>query len=178
MRRNLVVGAALAGVVAVVAAVVAVVLLPSLGLPLLIVLFVVAVLGVIAAVLLVVFATVFPLFGPETPDPSDLTAAEGAGRRALARVVTVRPTGAQVNGQWVYDVDLVVAARDIRHYRTTGRVRLHRREGLLRGGEIVTVVRIRPDAPEVVIVSGPRTTPQDSVVPTEAPGWTGGPVLE
>jgi hypothetical protein len=41
----------------------------------------------------------------------------------------------------------------------------------LRGGEIVSVVRLRDDAPGVSVIAGPARSPQDALVPQDAPPW-------
>lgn len=137
-------------------------------------LYALALIGLIGAVLFTVFALVFPLFGRTGVSGAAVAEATAAGRRALARVVRARPTGAQLNGSWAYDVKLVVAATDVPAYTVDDRVRVHRDDGRLVGqGEIVTVVRLAADAPQVVVVNGPESTAQDGKVPTEAPSWPG-----
>jgi hypothetical protein len=86
-------------------------------------------------------------------------------------VLWVRPTGAQINGKWVYDADLVVDGTGVPAYTTRDRIRVHRNDGKLHGGEILGVVRIAADGPAVTVTAGPRQTPQDSVVPQDAPPW-------
>ena len=57
-------------------------------------------------------------------------------------------------------------------YKTRDRIRVHRNDdGTLRGGEIVSVVRIAADGPAVTVIAGPRQTPQDSLVPQDASPW-------
>lgn len=122
----------------------------------------IAILGGVAAILCIVFAIVLPLFG---------AGSRTEGIPGLARVVGVRPTGAQINGHWVYDADLIVDQTRVPAYRTTARIRVHRKDGTLRGGEILSVVRLREDAPDVSVLAGPARTPQDALVPEDAPPW-------
>ena len=71
----------------------------------------VAILAFVIGLLAMIFAIVLPLFGsPQSflGRPA-LEAAIAAGRSGLARVAAVRPTGAQINGQWVYDAGPAVA---------------------------------------------------------------------
>lgn len=136
-------------------------------------LYALALVGFIGAIVFAVFAAIFPMFGRTGIPAAQLAEAEAAGRRAFARVTAARPTGAQLNGRWVYDVDLVVAATDVPAYSVSDRVRVHRTDGKLFGGEIITVVRLDADAPDVVAVAGPSSTPQDGDVPREAPPWRG-----
>lgn len=137
-------------------------------------LYVLALLAAIGVVLFTVFALVAPLFGRTGVRPAEVEAARAAGREAVARVVSAAATGVQLNGAWAYDARLVVAARDVPAYEVTDRIRVHRRDGRLAGaGELVTVVRLAADAPQVVVVAGPGATPQDAVVPAEAPAWPG-----
>lgn len=136
-------------------------------------LYALALLALIAVILLGVFALVLPIFGRRVT-PAQVTEAVAAGRQAYARVRTSRATGGQLNGAWAYDVRLVVAAGDVPAYEVSDRVRVHRDDGRLSGqGELVTVVRLAADAPEVVVTAGPTKTPQDAAVPQEAPGWPG-----
>lgn len=136
-------------------------------------LYALALLALIGALLFVVFALVLPIFGRRVP-PARVAEAEVAGRRAFARVRSSRATGGQLGGAWAYDVRLVVAATDVPAYEVSDRVRVHRDDGKLGGqGELVTVVRLAADAPEVVVVAGPGKTPQDAAVPQEAPAWPG-----
>ncbi len=65
------------------------------------------------------------------------------------------PTGAQINGHWVYDADLVVDGTRVPAYRLSDRIRVHRNDGTLHGGEIISVVRIAQDAPAVSVIAGP-----------------------
>lgn len=137
-------------------------------------LYLLALLAVIATILFAVFAIVFPRFGRTGVDPVAVAAARAAGRQAYARVLSSTATGAQLNGAWAYDVRLVVAATDVPAYAVADRVRVHRTHGKLSGqGEIVTVVRLAADAPQVVVTAGPTQTPQDAAVPQEAPAWPG-----
>lgn len=130
----------------------------------------IGILGVVLGIIGVVFAIVFPLFGT-TPRTGDVAAAAAAGREGLARVLSASPTGTQINGQWVYDVDLVVDQTRVPAYRTRDRIRVHRNDGTLRGGEIISVVRLRDDAPQVAVIAGPARSPQDALVPKDAPPW-------
>ena len=134
----------------------------------------VAVLAFVVALLAGVFAVLLPLFGSQSSflRRGALDQAIAEGRSGLARVVWVRPTGAQINGQWVYDVDLVVDGTRVPAYKTRDRIRVHRNDGTLRGGEILSVVRIAADGPAVTVIAGPRQTPQDSLVPQDAPPWS------
>jgi hypothetical protein len=133
-------------------------------------LYVVALLALIALILFVVFAIVTPLFGRTGVAPAAIAGARAAGREAYARVLSATPTGGQLNGAWAYDARLVVAATDVPAYEVADRVRVHRTHGTLAGaGELVTVVRLAADAPQVVVVAGPTQTPQDAVVPSAAP---------
>jgi hypothetical protein len=132
-----------------------------------------AILAFVIGLLAMIFAIVLPLFGsPQSflRRPA-LEAAIAAGRSGLARVVTVRPTGAQLNGQWVYDADLVVDGTRVPAYRYRDRIRVHRNDGTLHGGEIISVVRIADDAPAVAVLAGPGRTAQDALVPQDAPPW-------
>ena len=133
-----------------------------------------AVLAFVIGLLAMVFAIVLPLFGSPSSflGRSALEEAIAAGRSGLARVVTVRPTGAQINGQWVYDADLVVDGTRVPAYRTRDRIRVHRNEGTLHGGEVVSVVRIAQDGPAVAVLAGPARTAQDALVPQDAPPWS------
>jgi hypothetical protein len=138
------------------------------------VLFGVGILAFVIGILAVVFAIVLPLFGsPQSflrrPALQDAIA---AGRSGLARVLSVRPTGAQINGQRVYDADLVVDGTRVPAYRTRDRIRVHRNDGTLGGGEILSVVRIAQDGPAVSVIAGPARTPQDALVPQDAPPWS------
>lgn len=133
-----------------------------------------AILAFVIGLLAVVFAIVLPLFGsPQSflrrPALDDAIA---AGRSGLARVLTVRPTGAQINGQWVYDADLVVDGTRVPAYRIRDRIRVPRNDGTLRGGEILSVVRIAQDGPAVSVIGGPARTAQDALVPQDAPPWS------
>ncbi|HWM33661.1 MAG TPA: hypothetical protein VNR36_05430 [Pseudolysinimonas sp.] len=130
----------------------------------------VTILAFVAAVMTGVFGIILPIFGV-TPRRADLTDAAAAGREGLARVLSVTPTGAQINGRWVYDADLVVDQTRVPAYRTSDRIRVHRDDGLLRGGEIISVVRLRDEAPDVSVLRGPRRSPQDALVPLDAPPW-------
>jgi hypothetical protein len=106
--------------------------------------------------------------------PAAVAEAVAAGRRAYARVVAAVPTGAQLNGAYAYDARLVVAAADVPAYEVAERIRVHRADGRVAGeGELVTVVRLAADAPQVVVTAGPASTPQNQAVPREAPAWTG-----
>lgn len=134
----------------------------------------IALLALIATILLTVFSIVSPRFGRTGVDPVQVAAARSAGRQAFARVLSSAPTGAQLNGAWAYQVRLVVAATDVPAYEVDDRVRVHRTHGKLTGqGEIVTVVRLAADAPQVVVTEGPTQTPQDAEVPQAAPAWPG-----
>ena len=136
-------------------------------------LYAVALLALIGTILFAVFAIIFPIFGRTGVKPAEVADAVAAGRQAFARVVSARPTGGQLNGAWAYDVRLVVAASDVPAYSVEDRVRVHRTEGKLFGGEIVRVVRLAAGDPHVVVTSGPASTPQDAAVPQEAPAWPG-----
>lgn len=133
-----------------------------------------AILSFVIGVIAVVFAIVLPLFG--SPDSflsrPALDEAVQAGRSGLARVLSVKPTGAQINGQWVYDAELVVDGTRVPAYRTRDRIRVHRNDGTLKGGEILSVARISQDRPEVVVLAGPARTAQDALVPQDAPPWS------
>jgi hypothetical protein len=133
-----------------------------------------AILAFVVGLLAMIFAIVLPLFG--TPQSflrrPALDQAIAEGRSGLARVVWARPTGAQINGKWVYDVDLIVDGTRVPAYTTRDRIRIHRSDGTLRGGEILSVVRIAADGPAVTVIAGPRQTPQDALVPQEAPPWS------
>lgn len=134
----------------------------------------IAILAFVVGILAVVFAIVLPLFGsPQSflRRPA-LEQAIAAGRSGLARVITVAPTGAQINGQWVYDADLVVDGTRVPAYRYRDRIRVHRNDGTLRGGEVISVVRIADDGPAVAVLAGPARTPQDALVPQDAPPWS------
>lgn len=135
-----------------------------------IVVFAVTLLGLIGGIITGIFGIILPIFGV-TATRSEVADAVAAGRQGLARVLSVRPTGAQINGQWVYDADLVVDQTRVPAYRTPARIRVHRNDGLLRGGEIISVVRLRDDAPEVNVLAGPARSPQDAMVPQDAPPW-------
>jgi hypothetical protein len=136
-------------------------------------LYALAFLALLAAVLCGVFALVLPIFGSRVA-PAQVDEARAAGREALARVRSSRATGGQLNGAWAYDVRLVVASTDVPAYEVSDRVRVHRNDGKLTGqGELVTVVRLAADAPQVVVTKGPGETPQDAAVPREAPAWPG-----
>jgi hypothetical protein len=132
--------------------------------------FVVTLLALLCGVISGVFALVLPIFG-RSADPAELADAAATGREGFARVLRARPTGAKINGTYVYDADLVVNGTGAPPYRATDRVRVPRAEGALRGGEIVTVVRLRPDSGQVAVVAGPARTPQDASVPLDAPPW-------
>ena len=176
MRTRLLLGAAAAVVVAGVALLTATLVDPeNLGVRL--VAYVVALLATIAIVLTVAFAIVAPRFGRTDVAAAELRAAQAAGRRAYARILSARPTGAQLNGAWAYDADLVVAATDRPAYRVTERIRVHRTDGRVEPGALVTVVRLRADAPGVEVVAGPASTQRDAAVsgdaavPDDAPPW-------
>ncbi len=72
----------------------------------------------------------------------------------------------------MYDADLVVDGTRVPAYRATDRIRVHRRDGTLQGGEILSVVRIAADGPAITVLAGPRQTPQDALVPQDAPPWS------
>jgi hypothetical protein len=131
-----------------------------------------ALLAVIGTIVFLVFALVAPLFGRTGVSSRQIADAVAAGRQAYARVTSAVPTGAQLNGAYAYDARLVVAATDVPAYEVAGRVRVHRSDGRVAGnGELVTVVRLAADAPEVVVTAGPASTPQDESVPLQAPAW-------
>ena len=135
-------------------------------------LYALALVAAIGMILFAVFAIVAPRFGRTGVASSHIAEALAAGRQAYARVTSAVATGAQLNGSYAYDVRLVVAATDVPAYEVTGRVRVHRTDGAVTGdGEIVTVVRLAVDAPEVVVTAGPASTPQDASVPVQAPAW-------
>ncbi|GHF20540.1 hypothetical protein [Pseudolysinimonas yzui] len=135
-------------------------------------LYALALLAIIATILFVVFAIVSPMFGRTGVSPTQLADAVAAGRQAYARVTSAVPTGAQLNGAYAYDARLVVAATDVPAYEVSDRVRVHRSDGAVAGrGEIVTVVRLAADAPQVAVTAGPASTPQDVSVPQQAPAW-------
>jgi hypothetical protein len=136
-------------------------------------LYVLALLALIATILFGVFALVSPLFGRTGIDPVSVAEARAAGRQAYARVLSSAATGAQLNGAWAYDLRLVVAPTDVPAYEATDRVRVHRTHGKPVAGDILTVVRLAADAPQVAVTDGPALTPQDAAVPTSAPGWPG-----
>jgi hypothetical protein len=134
----------------------------------------VAILAFVIGILSTVFAIVLPIFGSPASflRPPALEEAVAAGRSGLARVLSVRPTGAQINGQWVYDAELVVDGTRVPAYRTRDRIRVHRNDGTLHGGEIISVVRIAQDGPAVSVIAGPARTAQDSLVPQDALPWS------
>lgn len=137
-------------------------------------LYALALVAAIATIVFGIFAIVSPLFGRAGVKPAAVADAVAAGRQAYARVVSAVPTGAQLNGAYAYDARLVVAATDVPPYEVADRVRVHRRDGKITGGgEIVTVVRLAADSPQVVVTAGPASTPQDAAVPPEAPAWPG-----
>jgi len=133
----------------------------------------VAILAFVVGILAVIFAVILPIFGSPASflRGEALQDAVAAGRSGLARVLTVRPTGGQINGSWAYDVDLVVDGTGVPAYRVGDRIRVHRSDGKLRGGEILGVVRIAGDGPAVTVIAGPARTPQDAPVPQDAPPW-------
>jgi hypothetical protein len=133
--------------------------------------FVITLLALIGAVITGVFGIILPLFGAGAAS-RQLAEATAAGREGLARVLSARPTGAQINGAHVYDADLVVDQTRVPAYRTRERIRVHRDDGTLRGGEIVAVVRLHDDAPTVAVVAGPARVGQDALVPQDAPPWS------
>jgi hypothetical protein len=133
-----------------------------------------AILALVIGILAIVFAILLPMFGSPASfmrRPA-LEEALAAGRSGLARVLSVKPTGAQINGQWVYDADLVVDGTRVPAYRTQDRIRVHRNDGTLTGGEIISVVRIAQDRPEIAVIAGPGRTAQDALVPKDAPPWS------
>ena len=126
-------------------------------------------------ILAIVFGTTFGRFG-STADPALIAEAAAAGRRGYARVVGATWLHTRIGRSWVWDADLVIAATDVPAYRHTDRVRVRFADGQLAGtGELVTVVRLRGDAPEVAVVAGPRATPQDADVPRDAAAWPAAP---
>lgn len=133
-----------------------------------------AILSFVVGVMATVFAVILPIFGtPGSFMPGEaLQDAVAAGRSGLARVLSARPTGAQLNGQWVFDADLVVDGTRVPAYRTRDRIRVHRNDGTLHGGEILSVVRIAQDGPAVTVIAGPARTAQDALVPQDAPPWS------
>jgi hypothetical protein len=134
------------------------------------VVFVISLLGLIGGIISGVFGIVFPLFGAST-GAAEVADAAAAGREGFARVLSARPTGARINGFYVYDAELVVDQTRVPAYRTRDRIRVNRTDGTLRGGEILSVVRLRDDAPHVAVIAGPARTPQDALVPLDAPPW-------
>ncbi|WP_309712962.1 hypothetical protein [Pseudolysinimonas sp.] len=133
-----------------------------------------ALVAAIGAILFAIFAIVSPMFGRTGVKPVQVAEAVAAGRQAYARVTAAVPTGAQLNGSYAYDARLVVAATDVPAYEVADRVRVHRSDGKVPGrGELVTVVRLAADSPQVVVTAGPASTPQDAAVPQEAPAWPG-----
>ena len=132
--------------------------------------FVVTLLALVGAVITGVFGIVLPIFGSAAA-PRRLAEATAAGRGGLARVLSATPTGAQINGSYVYDAELVVDQTRVPPYRTRERIRVHRDDGTRRGGEIVAVVRLRDDAPGVAVTAGPARVGQDALVPQDAPPW-------
>ncbi|MEO5920879.1 MAG: hypothetical protein ABIQ01_07020 [Pseudolysinimonas sp.] len=133
-----------------------------------------AILAFVIGVMAAVFGIILPIFGSPASFMRQPAVAEAvaAGRSGLARVLSVRPTGAQINGQWVYDADLVVDGTQVPTYRARDRIRVHRNDGTLHGGEILSVVRIAQDGPAVTVIAGPAHTPQDALVPQDAPPWS------
>ncbi|MEO8529383.1 MAG: hypothetical protein ABI435_09900 [Pseudolysinimonas sp.] len=137
-------------------------------------LYVVALLALIATILFGVFTLVLPIFGRTGVSSAVLASAVTAGRTAFARVRQARPTGARLNNGRAYAVTLVVAATDLPAYTVIDTVRVSRFDGLLVGrGEVITVVRLAADRPQVVAIEGPNSTPQDAAVPDDAPMWPG-----
>lgn len=137
-------------------------------------LYALALVAAIGTIVFGIFAIVAPLFGRTGVGPAALAEAVAAGRQAYARVVAAVPTGARLNGAYAYDARLVVAATDVTAYEVSERVRVHRADGRVVGqGELVTVVRLAADEPQVVVTAGPASTPQDQTVPREAPAWPG-----
>ncbi len=134
----------------------------------------VAILAFVIALLAGAFALLLPLFGTQASflRRGAIDRAIAEGRSGLARVVWVRPTGAQLNGKWAYDADLIVDGTRVPAYKTRDRIRVHRTDGTLKGGETLSVVRIAADGPAVTVIAGPRQTPQDSLVPQDAPPWS------
>lgn len=135
-----------------------------------IVVFAVTLLALIGGVITGIFGIILPIFG-RGAIAAEVSRAAAEGREGFARVLSVSPTGAQINGSYVYDVDLVVDGTRVPAYRTRDRIRVHRNDGVLRGGEIIGVVRLRDDAPEVAVIAGPGRSPQDALVPQDAPPW-------
>jgi hypothetical protein len=134
----------------------------------------VAIVAFVMGLLAAIFAIVLPIFGSPASfmrRPA-LDEAVASGRSGLARVLSAKPTGAQINGQWVYDADLVVDGTRVPAYRARDRIRVHRNDGRLHGGEIVSVVRIAQDGPAVSVIAGPARTAQDALVPQDAPPWS------
>lgn len=137
-------------------------------------LYALALVAAIGAIVFGVFALVAPLFGRTGVRPAAVAEAVAAGRQAYARVVAAVPTGARLNGAYAYDARLIVAATDVSAYEVSERIRVHRADGRVAGeGELVTVVRLAADKPQIVVTVGPASTPQDQAVPREAPAWTG-----
>jgi hypothetical protein len=134
----------------------------------------VSILAFVICVMAAIFGIILPIFGSPASflGRGALDQAVTEGRSGLARVLSARPTGAQVNGQWVYDADLVVDGTRVPTYRTRDRIRVHRNDGQLHGGEILSVVRIAQDGPAVTVLAGPAHTPQDALVPQDAPPWS------
>jgi hypothetical protein len=134
------------------------------------VIFCITLLALIAGILFGVFGIILPIFG-RSAGTRAMTDAAAAGRDGLARVLGASSTGAQLNGAYVYDVDLVVDQTGVPAYRTRDRIRIHRTDGVPADDSIISVVRLRDDAPEVAVIAGPARTPQDALVPQDAPPW-------
>ena len=135
-----------------------------------VVVFVITLLGLIGGIITGVFGIVLPMFGASAGQ-AQLAEAAAAGREGFARVLSATPTGARINGSYVYDADLVVDQTRVPAYRVRDRIRVNRVDGVLKGGEILSVVRVRDDGPKVFVVAGPARTPQDALVPQDAPPW-------
>ncbi|MGE3193716.1 MAG: hypothetical protein AB7K08_09635 [Microbacteriaceae bacterium] len=103
--------------------------------------FAVALLALIGGVITGVFGIILPVFG-RVPRASEVAEAAAAGREGLARVLSATPTGARINGAYVYDADLVV-----------------------------NQTRVRDDAPTVAVTTGPARVAQEALVPQDAPPW-------
>lgn len=135
-----------------------------------VVIFVITLLAFIGGIITGVFGIILPIFGRST-SAAQLAEATAAGREGLARVLSAKPTGSQINGAYVYDAELVVDQTRVPAYKVTDRIRVDRVDGVLTGGEILSVVRLHDDAPQVAVVAGPARSPQDALVPQDAPPW-------
>jgi hypothetical protein len=175
MRVKLAIGAAAGFVVSGLA--VAVLLFagsPDQSVPLFVVGLVLAILGFVGGTLFLVYSIVLPLFGGARSfvTPVQLQEMVAGGRVGFARVLSATPTGAQLNNAWAYDAELVVDRTGVPTYKLQTTIRVSRYDGLLRGGEIISVGRVDADKPEVTVTAGPARTPQDTPVPQDALPWS------